>query len=279
MSCINSICLSGGGARGFQLLGSIAYLQEILNFQEIDEFIGTSIGAMLCYLLAIGYSAIEILMFFHSSKVLEKIKNFNVMQMIQEGGSSSFSPIQELLERMTIKKIGCLISLSQLKSQLGKKLVIVVYNLTKKCKEIISPETRPDIPCITAIRMSSTLPFIFQPYLYDNSLYLDGGLVDNFPVELLSCADKSIAISLSPSKKTQKNPMVNFNPVLYAVDILNIPINYLMNRSIQYAKDNKIKLIDIESTFRGTEFDLSTTTKLDLFSNGYNAAKEQYLNN
>ena len=278
MSCIKSICLSGGGVRGFQLLGALAYLQEIIDFKEVEEFVGTSVGSMLSYLLAIGYTSIEILTFINASKVFDKIKHFNVMQMVQEGGSSSFSPIQEVLEQMTIKKIGCLVSLSQLQSQIGKRLVVVVYNLTKKCKEVITPETHPDIPCITAIRMSSTLPFIFQPYLYGDSLYLDGALVDNFPVELVADSSKTIAIALSPSKKVKKNPMEEFNPVNYAVDILNIPVDYLTNKSIQYAKDNGIKLIDIESTsLSGANFNLTTTTKLDLFSNGYNAAKDQYL--
>ena len=69
MSHFNTICLSGGGIRGFELLGAIAYLQEILDFGKINNFIGTSVGSMVCYLLAIGYTSLEILIQINSSRI------------------------------------------------------------------------------------------------------------------------------------------------------------------------------------------------------------------
>lgn len=143
MSHFNTICLSGGGIRGFELLGAIAYLQEILDFRKINKFIGTSVGSMVCYLLAIGYTSLEILIQINSSRIFDKLKNFNVMKMIQDGGAVVFTPIQEMLESLTIKKIGKLINFEQLEKEFGKTISIVTYNLTKKKKEIISTKTHP----------------------------------------------------------------------------------------------------------------------------------------
>ena len=47
MSHFNTLCLSGGGVRGYELLGAIAYLQEILDFDDINNFIGTSVGSLV----------------------------------------------------------------------------------------------------------------------------------------------------------------------------------------------------------------------------------------
>ena len=202
--------------------------------------------------------------------------------MIQDGGAVVFTPIQEMLESLTIKKIGKLINFEQLEKEFGKTISIVTYNLTKKKKEIISTKTHPEMPCIIAIRMSCTLPFVFPPYEYDKSLYLDGGLVENFPISLITSPTETIAINLAPIPSTQNtnSPLPrDFNPVSYGVNVLNIPINEAIKLSLQEAKDKNIQLVNIHSNTFGFEFDMNTTQRLDLFSIGYNAAKEQYLNN
>ena len=37
---------------------------------------------------------------------------------------------------------------------------------------------------IDAVYASSTLPFIFQPFWYEDSYYLDGGLLNNYPLDI-----------------------------------------------------------------------------------------------
>lgn len=279
MSHFNTLCLSGGGVRGYELLGAIAYLQEILDFNDINNFIGTSVGSLVGYLLAIGYTALEILILTNSSKIFDRLKTFNVMKMIQDGGAVEFTSIVEMVETLTIKKIGKLINLRQLKDDHGKTLKIITYNATKREKEVISPETHPDMPCICAIRMSCTLPFIFQPYEYNGCLYLDGGLVENLPISQVEDPQSTLAINLKPNPPSleQESLYTNFNPVKYGVNILNIPIDAAIRRSVEKANELKIQLIEVTSGTKGFEFDLNTTQRLDLFSEGYNAAKEQYL--
>ena len=127
MSHFNTLCLSGGGVRGYELLGVIAYLQEILDFDDINNFIGTSVGSLVGYLLAIGYTALEILILTNSSKIFDRLKTFNVMKMIQDGGAVEFTSIVEMLETLTIKKIGKLINLGQLRDEHGKRLIRICH--------------------------------------------------------------------------------------------------------------------------------------------------------
>ncbi|GAF84764.1 unnamed protein product, partial [marine sediment metagenome] len=60
MSVYKSLCLSGGGIQGFQVLGALSSISENSCF-NIEEFVGTSAGSMICYLLSIRYSPTEIL--------------------------------------------------------------------------------------------------------------------------------------------------------------------------------------------------------------------------
>jgi predicted acylesterase/phospholipase RssA len=280
MSRYNSLCLSGGAMRGFELLGAISYLSEIINLKSITKFYGTSIGSMICYLLAIGYSSTELLIEISKSKFWDKLRNLNVMQMIQDGSCSSFTPIQEFLEKITIKKIGKLINMEQLKKEYGKELSVVTYNFTSKCKEVLNYENNPELPCITAIRMSSVLPFFFSPYKYGDSFYLDGGLINPFPIDLIKEPKKSISICLSAGENESNIlKMTNFNPIIYAKQVLDISISNMICDSIKKSKKIGTELINIQNTnnMNSTNFNMTITEKLDLFSSGYNAAKSQYL--
>ena len=41
----------------------------------------------------------------------------------------------------------------------------------------------PDCQVVDAILMSISIPFLFTPFKYENKLYLDGGLTNNYPID------------------------------------------------------------------------------------------------
>ena len=45
-------------------------------------------------------------------------------------------------------------------------------------------KTHANMKVIDAVYASSTLPFIFQPFWYEDSYYLDGGLLNNYPLDI-----------------------------------------------------------------------------------------------
>ena len=48
----NAIVLSGGGLKGFGLLGGIQYMIDNKLFENIKYYSGTSIGSVICFFLA-----------------------------------------------------------------------------------------------------------------------------------------------------------------------------------------------------------------------------------
>ena len=73
MNVYNSLCLSGGGMQGFQVLGVLSSISENSYF-SVNEFIGTSVGSMICYLLSIRYTPMEILTELTQTRVFDKLK-------------------------------------------------------------------------------------------------------------------------------------------------------------------------------------------------------------
>jgi hypothetical protein len=102
----DTLVISGASSKCIIILGALQYLYDQNYLNNIDNFTGTSAGAIVCFLLIIGYTPIEIIVYICTNQLIEKMAHFNVVAMINGHGASSFSNIYEQLEKMTIAKIG-----------------------------------------------------------------------------------------------------------------------------------------------------------------------------
>ena len=72
----DTLVLSGGSSKGIMTLGALQYLYDNFLLKNIKNYIGTSAGAMICYLLAIGYTPVEIIVYICKHQLLEKMQHF-----------------------------------------------------------------------------------------------------------------------------------------------------------------------------------------------------------
>ena len=77
---IDTICLSGGGIKGFSFIGVLEYLEQkkIINFSLIKNYVGTSIGAIISFLLSLKYSVFELKEFILNFNFSVLINNINI---------------------------------------------------------------------------------------------------------------------------------------------------------------------------------------------------------
>ena len=182
MSLYHTLILSGGGTKGLSILGSLQYMQDTkrIDCEKVTLFIGTSIGAIISYFLAIGYTPMELVVWLCSHPVLESLSLNHFDGIVKGDGVYQYSILEKAYEEMTKEKMEYIPTLRNVKERFGKELVMCTYNFTKKKKEYISWKTHPDLSCLDAMRMSSNLPFIFSPFWYNGDEYVDGGIVENF---------------------------------------------------------------------------------------------------
>ena len=107
----DTLVLSGGSTQGIIILGALQYAADNYLMTKIKTYVGTSVGSICGYLLAIGYDPVEIMVYLCTKQILEKMKHFNVVAMMNGNGATTFSHIHEQLEKMTIEKIGKLVTL------------------------------------------------------------------------------------------------------------------------------------------------------------------------
>ena len=271
----DTLVLAGGSSKGLMILGALQYGFDNYLLKNVNTYIGCSAGAMIGYLLAIGYTPIEIVVYICCNQLMEKMVHFNIVAMINKQGASSYNTINETFEKMTINKIGFYPTLKDLKDKFGKTLICSTYNLTEQKVEYLSPETHPNLPCITAIRMSSNLPLIFENFKYGNSVYIDGGVCDNFPIDLGDSIGKKIlgiVVNSEPKNATNINEM-GILEFIYL--LMFVPVSQIQEHKINNVSE-KSKIIKLTNNkFKFFNFDLSSKDKLDLFSSGYEEMKNQ----
>jgi len=273
---MKTLVLSGGGVLGFIHLGALQYLNDTQILPDIEKYIGTSIGAIICYLLIIGFSPIEICLYLIQNNSLDRIDHhFNIVNLFYgNGGALSFDPIMAIIREMTLMKRSSIPTLSELyESSQGKQFVICTYNFTKDREELLQASSHPDLDCLVALRMSSNIPILFEPFEYNGDIYFDGMLTNNFPLHAIDpYNDFFIAISLI---QNYDRPM--FLSEIVVLDlilrILRIPLTNLQNLKNEPFHHRGVVVTIKNNDFTPWRFHLSKSEILDLFSLGYHEVR------
>lgn len=183
---INYLVGSGGGIKGLVHCGAL----HELNLPRMKGYAGTSAGSIVFSLLAIGYNTqelVEIVYELDFSKILEGgINKLTLPYYLYENfgdisGCYLYNILGEYIEKKTNNKD---YTINQLYQDQNIILIIVTTNLTRCREERFGPGINGDIPIRLAIRMSTSVPGLFKPVIYNNCYYVDGGLVNNYPVNV-----------------------------------------------------------------------------------------------
>ena len=182
------LVLSGGGVRGFAHAGILKGLEE----QGIrpDVISGVSAGAIVGALYADGYSPDEMMEIFSEGKSFFEYAKISVPKM----GLFKTVGLKKNLEKY-------------LKSDKIEDLEIPIFiaatNLASG--QIVHFNSGELIPRVLA---SASIPVLFEPVVIEGTPYVDGGVMDNFPVSpVIGDCNRLIGISLNTIRpvKAPKN--------------------------------------------------------------------------
>ena len=234
---INTLCISGGGVKGICVLGCIKNLikNNIIVLNKINNYYCCSAGSIISFLLALNYTTKELCYIWKKLPLHKYNIQFNIDNLFINNGLDNGNNIMIILQTMLYKKYNQYdITFKQFYETFNKKINIIATNLTKFKEELFSYETTPNMSVLIAIRMSIAIPIIFTPVIYNNNVYVDGGLVNNFPYKYIK--DKFIGI------------VTQFYPTDTTINIFNIIMNcsyqlMINNNNINSINNNNIILI------------------------------------
>lgn len=241
------LVLSGGGTRGFAHLGVIAALAE--KGIKPDVISGTSVGAIAGSFIAGGKSPKEIMRIFKKGWFFTYTKPH-----IPVNGLLRLSGLQEVIE----KEIDC-----KNIEDLPTPFFIAVSNLNKGVVEY-----RNRGPLCRTVIASSSIPVLFSPVVIDNQFLVDGGLMDNIPVEpLKNDCDNIIVVNISPlsPRESFKNLIQIATRTFYMS--VNANINEVHKHASLFIEPEGIDKYDI----------LSLSHASELYELGYDFVKRMEL--
>lgn len=164
------LCLSGGGALGFAHIGVLQALQDYRIFPQIIS--GTSMGSIVGSLYAAGYTPAQMLKFIDEGKLYRITKLMTFQPAFWKAGLTSQAAIMSLMNDLIPNNSF---------EKLEKPMHVCVSNLTTAKYEIIDHSEKLDL----WIGASCSIPGIFNGLKINDQIYVDGGLLNNFPAQPL----------------------------------------------------------------------------------------------
>ena len=217
------LVLSGGGAKGFAHIGVLKVLEEA--GVRIDYIGGTSAGAIIGALYSSGYSANEL------DSVLTSFNYNELMQdKLPRKSKSIYQKENEEKYVFSLPIKGKKIALPSAVSK-GQNLFNVLSKLTEHV-HIIDDFSKLPIPffCVAtnlengnieilesgflpeALRASGSFPTLLDPVVVDGKLLTDGGIVNNFPVDIMKEKGVDIIIGVDVQGKLESRGDLNSAP-------------------------------------------------------------------
>ena len=239
------VVLSGGGARGAAHIGVIKALEE--NNIPIDYITGTSVGAIVGSMYAMGYSPDEILELMLSdefgywqSGTVEHDYIYHFKKPDETPQFLSFSlnlkdsvMFDGILPGSLINPIQMNQAFMELYAQASAKAAWNFDNLFVpfRCmgadvygKRAI---TFRNGDLADAVRVSMTIPFVFKPIWKDGVPLFDGGIYDNFPIKAMRddfSPDFIIGSAVrGGGLRPSENPMNQIEPMIMQKTDYDIP--------------------------------------------------------
>jgi NTE family protein len=301
----------GGGVKGIGLVGAVSEIEKA--GYEFENLAGTSAGAIVASLLAVGYKAEEI------KRELERL-NYNDFKdeglldklgIIGKGLSIGFEYgiyegeyfetwLENLLQAKGKTTFGD-IKTDYPEEKYKYKLQVIAADITDRKLLVLPGDLKyfgydPDQFSISrAVRMSMSIPVFFEPVkLQDASgrthFIVDGGVLSNYPIWLLDDGTNNpewptFGFKLvEPDKRTLKGPDRNpiNNPISFLKAVMGTMMDAHDNYHISKSKGDfdrtigiptVISLNGVDKEIKTIDFDITQDESRELFKNGIEATQ------
>ena len=244
-----NLTLSGGGAKGIVYPGAIQALEDTNVLRSIKRVSGSSIGALVAFLVAIGIPAKEIKSFFdiHMKSLPNLFGKSNFLGIKRKGHiwhqtlddliiqtNNNFDSIMKT-SNLTFSKLHEM----RLKNSLVKELFVTATEASTEKLKIFSFYHTPDINVVDAVVASMAFPIGVAPIEIDKIKYIDGGYVDNIPTTIFDhYYEQQTLVFCFQFDDILRSMESSIAPKANATDTIMSKIGKIASNSTQHKVDN-----------------------------------------
>ncbi|AVL94756.1 phospholipase [Moumouvirus australiensis] len=267
-----NLVLSGGSVRGISHIGAIKVLidKKLLDLKKLEAVAGTSAGSIIGLLIVLGFDIDEIWEFVLELD-MKKVVNPDIFLVLSKCGVETGRILYNLFEEILYTKTNHKhINFKQLYDLTKIKFIVVGSCLTTKKPIYYDYVNTPNFKVSMAIRISIGMPGFFAPVDIDGNKYIDGAILDNYPISLFNDQlDQTIGILICNEYNTNYKHLEQ-----YFFAVINLFMyQYYLRTSGQYIENTICVTKSPENVFV-FNFDLDNDTKIKIFNCGMEAAQE-----
>jgi predicted acylesterase/phospholipase RssA len=188
---IQTLVLSGGGAKGVSYCGIFRYLEELADGRhegldvevDIKEIVGVSVGSFFGLIYLLGFKYIEL-----RNEILKKkfreLQDTKVSNFLKEYGIETGANLIGWAKYFLQKRghVGD-ITFSELYLHYPVHYKVITTNLSTFRSHVFDYINTPDVSVLEAIRMSISIPFVFTMKKFRGDVHVDGALTVNYPID------------------------------------------------------------------------------------------------
>jgi predicted acylesterase/phospholipase RssA len=236
---IKHLVLGGGGPVGFVEYGILKHLSQnnFLKYENVKSIYATSVGGFtaLFYILNIEWKWIDDYLI---KRPFHKLCSFTHNDLLNIYFSKGFLTEEILIEiikpLLLTKNLSQDITLKEFYEVTNISLYLFTVCLNDMKKIMLSHYSHPNLKLYEALYMSISIPILFKPKFYENNFYIDGGILNNNPID--DCINnEKCNINEILLLKNDKN-----NPIDLSNNLYNNLYNNKKNEDSMVNEDSKV---------------------------------------
>ena len=264
----HKLVLSGCGARFPVHAGAYNAIYKH-SLSPITGVACSSGGAIIGGLIAMGYSP---------SSILSLLKSMNLPEFMDYCWPKGFGLVYPNHSLIMGKKIDA--TLNKIFSMKFKDVKIPLHIFTTdfydKIPVVFSQDTTPNETLATAIRASISIPLLMPPVKYRSMHLVDGGIMNNFPIDFFGSGEDVIGIKIVQSESKVPIPTIpqQSNPV----DIVMGTIDALIASQEKEHYDDAMyaRIIYAETTHGAFDFNITNQAVDLMYRDGQEAVRTHF---
>jgi predicted acylesterase/phospholipase RssA/CRP-like cAMP-binding protein len=226
------LVLSGGGARGFAHLGVSRALDELRI--QVDCIGGTSMGSLIGAGLAMGRDHEDMVKLAQQFSNPKQLFDYTLPFVSLMASKKITQIMKKVFEELCIEDLWC-------------PYFCVSANLTRA-----EPVVHRKGSLWKSVRSSIALPGIFSPILHEGDILVDGGAMNNFPVDTMrEICGEGMVIGVNVGMTHEPAPSDHFDASISGWQVLWSRINPLTKRmNVPNIGSTLIRSLEVSSVHR-----------------------------
>ena len=230
---IEHIVINGGGPTGLISYGVLRHLfqEKFVDINNIKSIYGSSIGGLFGVIISLKYDwdTLDDYIMKRPWKKVLKVELEDFFNLFYTKGLFSFSIVEEFLKYLLeAKDLSIHTTLKQYYeyNNIDHHFITVEINSFKKID--LNHITHPDLSLIKAIEMTCAFPILCKPVFINNDCYIDGGLLDNYPLKLCLDNEKCKKNQILGIKNIHEEQQLNITENMNLLEYLQTMMNHII---------------------------------------------------